>query len=102
REMLTRLFNPAAIALVAIGSLGTAALRSTGEDIAAALKALGPMLRLSPARDGLAARRGVAQIERLVAVKGIACADQVRSDSVFIRQAGIRLADAASPEAFAA
>ena len=37
-----------------------------------------------------------------MAVKGIACADQVRSDSVFIRTAGIRLADAASPDAFAA
>ena len=101
-EGVARLFDPAALALVGIGSLGTAALRSTGADIAAALRALGPMLRMSPARDALAARRGIHQIEQLVAVKGIACADQVRSDSAFVRKAGIRLADAASPETFAA
>jgi chemotaxis protein MotA len=101
-DVIARLFDPAALALVGIGSLGTAALRSTGTDIAAALKALGPMLRASPAREALAARRGLGQIERLAAVKGIACADQVRSDSAFVRKAGIRLADAASPQAFAA
>lgn len=101
-EAVARLFDPAALALVGIGSLGTAALRSTGADIAAALRALGPMLRASPAREALAARRGIHQIEQLVAMKGTACADQVRSDSAFVRKAGIRLADAASPEAFAA
>jgi chemotaxis protein MotA len=99
-EVLARLFNPGALALVGIGSLATAALRSTGTDIAAALRALGPMLRVSPAREALAARRGIAQIERLVSAKGIACADQVRSDCAFVRKAGIGLADAASPEAF--
>src|SRR3954467_7430348 len=98
-EVMARLYDPAALALVGIGSVGTAALRSTGADIAAALKALGPMLRVSPARDARAARRGIAQIEALVSAKGIACADQVRSDSRFVRTAGIRLADAASPEA---
>ena len=101
-EVFARLFDPAALALVGIGSLGTAALRSTGADIAAALRALGPMISVSPARDALAARRGLNQIEQLVATKGIACADQVRSGSGFVRKAGIRLADAASPEAFAA
>ena len=101
-EGVARLFDPVALALVGIGSLGTAALRSTGADLAAALGALGPMLRLSPAREALAARRGLAQIDQLVATKGIACADQVKSDSTFIRTAGMRLADAASPEAFGA
>lgn len=99
-EAISRLFDPGALALVGIGSLGTAAMRSTGEDIAAAVKALGPMLRASPARDALAARRDVAQIERLVTNKGLACADQVKGESPFIRKAGIKLADAASAEAF--
>ena len=101
-EVFARLFDPAALALVGIGSLGTAALRSTAGDIAAALRALGPMVCVSPARDALTARRGINQIEQIVAAKGIACADQVRSDSAFVRKAGMRLADAASPEAFAA
>ena len=99
---MSRLFDPAALALVGIGSLGTAAMRSTGEDIVAAVKALGPMLRASPARDALAARRAVKQIERLVSSKGISCADQVHGDSAFVRRAGIKLADAPSAEAFSA
>lgn len=101
-EVLSRLFDPAALALVGIGTLGTAAMRSTGEDIQAAVKALGPMLRASPARDARAARRDVAQIERLVSSKGIVCADQVHGDSAFVRKAGIKLADAPSAEAFSA
>jgi chemotaxis protein MotA len=101
-QAISRLFDPAALALVGLGSLGTAALRSTGEDIGAAFKALGPMLRASPARDALAARRAIVQIERVVAEKGIACADQVHCDSAFVRKAAIRLTDAASAEAFSA
>ena len=38
-QTMSRLFDPAALALVGLGSVATAALRSTGEDIGAALKA---------------------------------------------------------------
>jgi chemotaxis protein MotA len=101
-QTMSRLFDPAALALVGLGSVAAAALRSTGEDIGAALKALGPMVRASPARDALAARRAVVQIERVVAEKGIACADQVHGESAFVRKAAIKLVDAASAEAFSA
>lgn len=100
-QVIARLFDPAALALVGVGSFGTAALRSTGRDISAALRALRPMLTASPARDALAARGAVLRIERLAAAKGIACADQVHSDCALVRKAAIRLADAASAEAFA-
>ena len=97
-----RMFDPAALALVAGGSLVLAGLRSTHGDIARALRALRPLLRASPARDELDARRAVRRIERVASVKGVACADRAESESAFVRRAALRICDAPSAEAFAA
>ncbi len=101
-ETVARLIDPSALLLVGAGSLMAAALRSTRDDLRLALKAVRPMLKASPGQDELSARRAVRQIEQLAEMKGIAAADHVETDSAFVRRAGIRLADAPSPEAFAA
>lgn len=100
-EAVIRLIDPASLLLVGAGSLVAAALRSTRGDLLLAWRALRPMLKASPARDELAARRAVRQIEQLAESKGIATADHVETDSSFVRRAGMRLADAPSPQAFA-
>lgn len=97
-----RMFDPAALALVAGGSLAVASLRSTRGDIGRALAALRPLFRASPARDELDARRAVRRIERVASVKGIACADRAESESAFVRRAALRICDAPTADAFAA
>ena len=101
-ESVARLIDPAALLLVGAGSLTAAALRSTRGDLLLAIKALRPMVSASPARDELVARRAVRQIEQIAEIKGIASADHVDTKSSFVRRAALTLADAPSPEAFAA
>ena len=101
-ESVARLIDPAALLLVGVGSLAAAALRSTRGDLLIALKALRPMVKASPARDELEARRAVRQIEQIAELKGIASADHVETKCSFVRRAALTLADAPSPEAFAA
>lgn len=96
------MFDPVALALVGGGSLAVAALRSTGRDIAAAVRAVRPLLRGRPGRDETAARIAVRQVERIADVKGIACADHGGEGSAFVRRAALALADAPSAAAFAA
>jgi chemotaxis protein MotA len=99
-ELAARLFDPLAMAIVAGGSLGVAALRSTGQDIKRAMAALLPLACAHPDRDAASCRIALRQIERLVELKGIACADRVKSEDHFIRTAAARLADTSSAEAF--
>ena len=101
-EAAAALVDPASIALVGGGSLAVAALRSTVRDVRSAVRALGPLLRGSPAREEAAARVAVRQVERIAETKGIACADHGGSGCAFVRRAATRLADAQSAEAFAA
>ena len=101
-EAAAALVDPASIALVGGGSLAVAALRSTARDVRGAVRALGRLLRASPARDEAAARVAVRQVERVAETKGIACADHGGSACAFVRRAAARLADAASADAFAA
>lgn len=100
-EAAARMIDPAALALVAGGSLVAAALRSTQGDIYRAVAALRVLLTLDPERDALAARRAVREIEQIAEKRGTACADRAGGDSAFVRKAGLKLADAASAEAFA-
>ena len=71
-DLWQRMFDPMALAIVGGGSLGVAAVRSTGGDLKRALRALRPLFRSSPDRDAAAADVAVRQIERLADVKGIA------------------------------
>ncbi len=100
-ETLDRLFDPLSFALVAGGSIGTAALRSTRGDLRRAMRALGPALRTRPERDELAAKRAARLVEQVAESKGIYCADRAQGDCAFVRQAALRLADTPSPAAFA-
>lgn len=100
-DLAARLFDPAALALVAGGSLAAAALRSTRADLARAIGALRVLVAGDPERDALAARRAVREIEQIAEKRGTACADRVGDGSSFVRRAGLRLADAPSAEAFA-
>jgi len=101
-EAAARMFDPAALALVGGGSFLLAAFRSTGGDIARAIRALRPLFLASPSRDEINALRAVRRIERVASVKGIACADRAESESAFVRRAALKICDAPSAGAFAA
>ena len=99
-EAAAQLVDPTSLLLVAGGSILSAALRSTGEDVARAVRSVVPLLRANPSRDSLAARRAVRQLERIAELKGTSCADQIDTESRFVRAAALRLADAPSAAAF--
>lgn len=99
-EAAAQLVDPTSLLLVAGGSILTAALRSTGGDIARAVRSTLPLLRANPDRDALAARRAVRQLEQITELKGTSCADQVDTESRFVRTAALKLVDAPSAAAF--
>lgn len=99
-ETAAQLIDPTSLLLVAGGSILTAALRSTGGDMARAVRSLVPLLRATPDRDALEGRRAIRQLERIAELKGTSCADQVDTKSRFIRTAALKLADAPSAAAF--
>jgi chemotaxis protein MotA len=100
-DLAARMIDPAALALVAGGSLAAAALRSTRADLFRAIAALKVLVTGDPERDALCARRAVREIEQIAEKRGTACADRVGDESRFVRRAGLKLADAPSAEAFA-
>ncbi len=100
-DTIARLIDPLSLALVAGGSIATASLRSTGDDIGRAVRAIGPLLRTRPERDELTARRSARLVEQIAEAKGIACADHAACDCAFVRKAALRLVDTPSPGAFA-
>ena len=99
-DEVARLIDPVSLALVAGGSMLTAALRSTRGDLTRAGRALGPLLRTRPDRDELRARRTARSVEQVVEAKGIYCADRAAGECAFVRQAALRLADTPTPAAF--
>jgi chemotaxis protein MotA len=99
-ETAAQMADPASLLLVAGGSILTAALQSTGGDIARAVRSILPLLRSNPDRDALAARRAVRQLERIAELKGTSCADQVDTESRFVRTAALKLADTPSASTF--
>lgn len=99
-ETAAQLVDPTSLLLVAGGSILTAALRSTGGDIARAVRSIVPLLHANPEQDALAARRAIRQLERIAELKGTSCADQVDTESRFVRTAALKLADAPSAAAF--
>jgi chemotaxis protein MotA len=100
-DLAARLFDPIALVLVLGGSLAAAALRSTRADLFRAIGALKVLVTGDPERDALSARRAVREIEQIAEKRGTACADRVGDECAFVRKAGLKLADASSPEAFA-
>lgn len=99
-EAAARLFDPTALAIVTGGSFVAAAFSATREDIGRALRALGPLFRRQSAKDAIAAERAVRDIERLVEVKGVGCADHVQTRCVFVRRAALNLVDAPTADTF--
>lgn len=77
-----------------------AALRSTRADLLQTVRSVKPLMRSAPARDEMAARQAVRQVERIADHKGLACVDQVDMVSPFVRKAALKLADSQSADAF--
>ncbi|PTQ08269.1 flagellar motor protein [Sphingomonas oleivorans] len=96
---IMRLFDPLALLLVIGGAAVTAAMRSTGEDIARALAALRPLLSARPDRDARAATLATNRAEELARARSIACVDRVETDDPFLSEAIRRLSDASSARA---
>lgn len=101
-DAAARLFDPLALLLVGGGSLVAAIIPSTREDLRSAINALGPLLRARPAADAAVAELGLGEIERIVELKGIGCADHVHTVSPFVRRAALKLVDAPTADEFAA
>lgn len=101
-DVTARLFDPAAFALVVGGTCVAAAFSATRQDIGRALRALGPLLRARPEKDEQLARRAVADIEQIVDLKGVGCADHVHTSCRFVRTATLQLVDAPTATDFAA
>jgi len=98
---ISRFLDPIALLLVFGGALAAAVLRSTRGDVAAAFRALGPLVRERPEADARAARAAVNAVEAIAQAKSIACADRVATAGVFLRRAAFRLSDAADAGVFA-
>lgn len=99
-EVAARLFDPIAFGLVGGGTVLAAIVTATREDVGAALCALAPLLKARPARDESLARQAVSDIERIVELKGVGCADHVHTRSRFVRRAALHLVDAPTAAAF--
>jgi chemotaxis protein MotA len=95
-----RFLDPIALLLVIGGALAAAVLRSTREDVAAAFRALAPLVHERPEADARAAMAAVNAIEAIAQAKSIACVDRVATAGVFLRRAAFRLSDAAHAAAF--
>ena len=101
---MTTLFmflDPPAFLLVLGGTLAATFLRSTRRDLLQAVRALAPLVRSDPEREELASRRALAELERVVDLKGYACADQAKVACAYVRRGALRLADAPGADAFA-
>ncbi|HEY0271484.1 MAG TPA: MotA/TolQ/ExbB proton channel family protein [Sphingomonas sp.] len=94
--------DPLALTLVFGGTAAIAAARSTGQDCARAMAALGPLLRARPDADTSAARVAINRIVERSLTSGIATADRAPVVERFLAHAAARLADARDPAAFLA
>lgn len=101
-EATARLFDPLAFGLVVGGTCLAAAVSATREDLARALRATVPLLRARPAREEQLARQAVRDIEQIVDLKGVGCADHVHTTSRFVRIAALHLVDMPTANGFAA
>src|SRR3546814_15526417 len=101
-ELAARLLDPTALAPVLGGTVATAAMRGTKQEVARAVAALKPLFRARPAAEALTAQRAVRALERIVDFKGLACAAHVTTNSNFLRPPAIHPADAPTAPTFAA
>lgn len=97
---VTRFLDPASLGLVFGGAAVAAACRSTRADLAAAFRALKPLVRADPARDGRAAGQIVARIERTARQHTLGTVDRVETRPGFLKDAARQLADARTPADF--
>ncbi|WP_254602076.1 MotA/TolQ/ExbB proton channel family protein [Sphingomonas bacterium] len=93
--------DPLALLLVLGGSSLVACARVSRGEAAAALAALGPLVRADPEADADAARRAVSRIAAIAEVKGIVFAERIATTGRFLAQAVAELADARDAESFA-
>lgn len=100
-EMATRLLDPVSLLIVVGGTLAVTILRSSAQDLKAAVRALRPLMKARPASDAVLAERAVRQIQRISDIKGIALADRVDTTSPFVRHAAVKLADCHRADEFA-
>ncbi|WP_298688900.1 MotA/TolQ/ExbB proton channel family protein [uncultured Sphingomonas sp.] len=94
--------DPVAILLVFGGAMLMAAMRSTRRDLARAVAALRPLLRVNVEAEAQAARVAVNRIAERTAQGGLATADRAPLVERFLARAAVKLSDSRDPGAFAA
>lgn len=92
--------DPIAPLLVVGGAGAVAAMRSTRQDCARAIAALGPMIRTQAEADARAARVAVNRIREKATTTGIATADRAAVVERFMARCARELADATTPAVF--
>jgi len=98
---VTRLLDPAALAIVFGGASVAALLRGGRAAFGPAFAALKPFFLANPEADALAAVVAVGKVEKIAETKGIVCADRVSTAGRFLREAMRKLAEARNSESFA-
>ncbi|MEH3106320.1 MAG: MotA/TolQ/ExbB proton channel family protein [Sphingomonas fennica] len=101
-QLLMRLIDPLAFALVAGGGFGVALLRAPGGAAARAFAALPKIVTARPEEDAHAALMAAGRLEQMTAIRHIACADRLETAGPFLRRALRELAATPSADAFAA
>ncbi len=96
-----RAFNPTALAIVLLGSLLVALLQCGRAGAMRAFAALGPLVRADPDQDCASARAVMLKVDEMAQLRGIACADRVRSAHPFVTLALTKLANCELAEQFA-
>ncbi len=101
-QMVMRLIDPLAFALVAGGGFAVAVLRAPGGAVARGFACLPKLLTARPEADAHAALMAAGRLEAMAAIRHIACADRVETAGPFLRRALRQLAGSDTADAFAA
>lgn len=92
--LMGRIFDPAAVLLVLVGSLAVALIQMGGNNIRRLPLSLRPLFCARPHADRNKARLAMLRVEHITHLKGLACADRISTLQSFLKRAVDKLANA--------
>ncbi|MGE4321511.1 MAG: MotA/TolQ/ExbB proton channel family protein [Sphingobium sp.] len=99
-DMVVRLFDPLTLAVMLAGVAVIALFQNGARMTGRGLAALGPLFRADPTRDRDAARAAMLKIDKVAQLRGLSCADRIRTANMFLTEAARQLANSNGTEAF--
>lgn len=91
--IIGHLFDPVTLLAIIAGILLVALFQNGAGALGRAMLALGPLVTADPARDRDAARATMLKIDQVAQLRGLACADRVKTASPFLTDAARKLAN---------